>query len=112
MVRREFVARKLQLIAEDLDLGAYSRKFAERIARSAGLRSILVHDYSRTQLTLAPTRAAVRQLAKRRALYPQADPGAAPVLRVSQRRRLPGRRLLEHLAPVRGRKSERGARPA
>ncbi|MEA3411761.1 MAG: DUF86 domain-containing protein [Pseudomonadota bacterium] len=112
MIRREFVQRKLQLIAEDLerllrfrgetldslvaddlklaaverilerivmraidvnehliselatgegrstrltyrdtflllaDTGAYSREFAERIARSAGLRNILVHDYN------------------------------------------------------------------
>jgi len=112
MIRREFVQRKLQLIAEDLerlvrfkdetlesltaddlklaaverllerivmraidinehliselasgegrttrltyrdtflmlaDVGVYPREFAEQIARSAGLRNILVHDYS------------------------------------------------------------------
>jgi len=112
MIRREFVQRKLQLIAEDLerllrfrdetldslvaddlklaaverilerivmraidvnehliselatgegrstrltyrdtfllltDTGAYPKEFAERIARSAGLRNILVHDYN------------------------------------------------------------------
>jgi len=28
------------------DLGVYSREFAERIAASAGLRNILVHDYN------------------------------------------------------------------
>ena len=28
------------------DLGVYSKDFAERIARSAGLRNILVHDYN------------------------------------------------------------------
>ena len=28
------------------ELGVYSREFAERIAKSAGLRNILVHDYN------------------------------------------------------------------
>lgn len=28
------------------DLGVYSQEFADRIARSAGLRNILVHDYN------------------------------------------------------------------
>jgi uncharacterized protein YutE (UPF0331/DUF86 family) len=34
------------------DLGVYSKSFAESIARSAGLRNILVHDYNDTDLQI------------------------------------------------------------
>jgi uncharacterized protein YutE (UPF0331/DUF86 family) len=68
VLRPEFVERKLQLIVDDLgqlltvrdtpygdlvanpirlaDLGVYDLDFAQRIARSAGLRNILVHEYN------------------------------------------------------------------
>lgn len=34
------------------DLGIYPREFADRIARSAGLRNILVHDYNDVDRTI------------------------------------------------------------
>lgn len=66
MLRPEFVQRNLQLIAELAsgaetrtarlayretflrlaDLGVFPKDFAERIARSASLRNISVHDYN------------------------------------------------------------------